>query len=95
MSKKNQDKYAEHEDAPLAEHAPLAEGDLTPAQTAELGEQAKPWLERFKAAVDDVAARHQQGTAPAPALVAELRALYAEMDPNAAEPTEPEPKAIA
>jgi hypothetical protein len=90
MSKKQdkyEDKYAEHEDAPLAE------GDLTPAQQAELGEQAKPWLERFKAAVDDVAARHAQGTAPSPAVVAELRALYAEMDPNAA--TEPEPAPTA
>jgi hypothetical protein len=85
MSKK-QDKYAEHEDAPVAE------GDLTPAQQAELGEQAKPWLERFKAAVDDVAARHAQGTAPSPAVVAELRALYAEMDPDPPS-TEPEPKA--
>jgi hypothetical protein len=86
MSKK-QDKYAEHEDAPLAE------GDLTPAQQAELGEQAKPWLERFKAAVDDVAARHAQGTAPSPAVVAELRALYAEIaDAPAGTPTEPEPK---
>jgi hypothetical protein len=95
MSKKQdkyEDKYAEHEDAPLAEHAPLAEGDLTPAQNAELGEKAKPWMERFKAAVDDVAARHAQGTAPAPAVVAELRALYGEMADQAT-PPEPAPQA--
>ena len=90
MSKKQdkyEDKYAEHEDAPLAD------GEPTPAQAAAATEQERSWMERFKAAVDDVAARHQQGTAPAPALVAELRALYAEMDPNAPPPTEPEPKA--
>jgi hypothetical protein len=91
MSKK--DKYAEHEDAPLAEPTPLAEGALTPAQTADAAEHERSWMERFRAAVDDVAARHLQGTAPSPALVAELRALYAEIADRDADRPEPAPQA--
>jgi hypothetical protein len=96
MSRK--DKHADHEDMPPIEndYAEPREGEqpLTPAQIAELEERKKPWLEKFKAIVDEAASRQMHGTSLPPTFVHELRALYDEMAGADGTPPAPPPEAV-